>query len=279
MAMKKKEHDDEDEKKKGMKRDEAGHAPSEGLKESPFGAQGSAQQQGRVLVITESMSIADMMEFSDPSKVKCVTLHDAGRWVEKGGISKLLIIGDADYYSITVHDIGHCRAADGIGMVFLQTDGTKMDGRHLRENTICLHFPPDAEKISEAIGMRVSIKSLDENVPESEMTQKVLIVTDSKEIAASLARAFKFLSKIGSEICTHSEFSGKSDIGKYKSVIVIDSGERRSFSRDILASRHAMGAKNKGIYLSFNDETSRGGEICMRIPFNLVELIKAVTGQ
>jgi hypothetical protein len=279
MAMKKKEHDNEDEKKKGMKRNEASHAPAEGLNESPFGGKRNAQQQGRVLIITESTVFADTMEFSDPSKVKFSTLHDAGRWIEKGGVSKLLIIGSSDYYSHAVHDIGHCQAANGIGMVFLQTDGEKMDGHHIRDNTVCLSLPIDAKKISEAIGMNVSIKQLDGGAPENKMTQKVLIVTDSKEIAASLERAFKFLSEMDSEICTHSEFSSKHDIGKYENVVVIDSPDSKCYARDALAARHAMGAKNKVIFLSFeSDEKPREGEIIMKIPFNLMELIKTLTG-
>ena len=280
MVMKKKKHDDEDENKKGMKRDEISHAPTEGLNESPFGMQFNAQQQGRILVVTESTVFADTMEFSDPSKVKFSTLHDSRRWIEKGGVSKLLIIGSSDYYSHTVHDIGHCQAANGIGMVFLQTDGEKMDSHHIRDNTVCLSFPMDAKKISEAIGMKVSIKQLDEGAPENKMTQTVLIVTDSEETADSLARAFKHLSKMDSEICTHSEFSSKQDIGKYENIVVIDTPGSKCYTRDVLAARHAMGGKNKVICLSFErDEKPREGEIVMKIPFDLMKLIKAVTGQ
>jgi len=284
MAMKKKEHDNENEKKKGMRRNEASHSPSEGLTEGLLGGQDSVQRHGRVLVITESTNVADRIEFSDPSRAKVTNLHDAGGWARQGGVSTMLIIGTRDYFSHVTHDAKYWLDISRMGFVFLQTDDEKAELYHLKERTTLLHTPLDARKLSDALGIDVTVKPL-EQLKEAKATRDVLIVADSKEdsknLATSFERAFRYTAGLKSDICTHQEFATRKDLGNYRNIFVIDDEENGAGkrSRDILTDRHAMGAKNKGIYLSMSrSDKQREGEILMHVPPNLADLIKVLKG-
>ena len=83
------------------------------------------------------------------------------------------------------------------------------------------------------------------------------------------------------ERCSHAEFAKRTDIGQYGSVLIVNDkyeGEHIR-SRNIMCGLLAAGCKTKSVYLTMDEMSPVPGEVCIKQPVKLAELIKALSAE